>query len=58
MGRIDNRLVKTKYKWGNVRKIMREYDKRAKETEHTAQKIRDYFNTPEWDKVKKKNGYF
>ena len=45
MGRTDKGLV-------------REYDKRTKKGEYAAQKIRDYFNTPEWNKVKKKNGYF
>jgi hypothetical protein len=28
-----------------------------KESIYSAQRIRDYFNTPEWHKIKKKNGF-
>ena len=43
---------------GTDKGLVREYDKCTKKSEYAAQKIRDYFNTPEWNKVKKKNGYF
>ena len=64
MGRVDTRLMKKKYKWGNrygngcLEHVMIEYNKKSKKSKDSAQKIRDYFDTPEWHKIKRKNGLF
>ncbi len=49
--------MKTKYRWGNIIRLMDKYDNNYKKSEYAAQKIRDYFNTPEWHKIKTKNGF-
>jgi hypothetical protein len=40
----------TKYRWGNLRRLQQEWEKYKKIDEYNAQKIRDYFNSYEYQR--------
>ena len=50
-----------KRRWGNrynggyTKVTMKSFNKQNKKCEYAAQRIRDYFNTAAWHKIKRKN---
>ena len=52
---IPNRRWGNKYKGGYTKVTMKSFNKQNKKCECAAQKIRYYFDTTEWYKIKRKN---